>query len=194
VFFYSRAIFEKAGISPNHIETAVLLTGVTNVLCTFLCGVLVDKVGRKPLLVSTMSLMAVDLFLLTTFIRFSHVPLCSALALVCVLLFIVCFAIGLGPIPYIFVAESFKQNSRSAAMSICTFNNWFWNLVLILVFPIMLVQLSGYVFIAFNIIVIFTVVFVALTVSSDQMDAPKKPKGLGLGLGVLQIFCKFRIR
>ena len=79
-------------------------------------------------------------------------------------------------------------------MSICTFNNWFWNLVLILVFPIMLVQLSGYVFIAFNIIVIFTVVFVALTVSSDQMDAPKKPKGLGLGLGVLQIFCKFRKR
>lgn len=180
MFFYSRAIFDRAGVSPDLIEIFVLLTGVTNVLCTLLCGILVDKVGRKRILVTTMSLMAVDLFLLTTFIRFSHVQACGVLALFCILFFIVCFGVGLGPIPYIFVAESFDQNSRSAAMSICTFNNWLWNLVLILAFPILLNLLSGYVFVIFNVIVVVTVVFVFLSVSSTN-DSPH-----------LTIFSKFK--
>lgn len=174
VFFYSRAIFEKAGVLPDYIEVFVLLTGITNVLCTLACGMLVDRVGRKRLLVTTMSLMAVDLFLLTTFIRFSHNSICSLLALFCIFIFIVCFGIGLGPIPYIFVAESFKQNSRSSAMSICTFNNWFWNLVLILAFPILLKLLSGYVFVIFNAIVIATAIFVAFSIPETKGKTPEE--------------------
>lgn len=172
VFFYSRAIFDKAGVHPDYIEYFVMLTGLTNVFCTFVCGILVDNIGRKRLLVGSMSLMAVDLFLLTTFIRFSHVTICSVLALFCVVIFIVCFAIGLGPIPYIFVAESFRQNARSSAMSICTFNNWFWNLILVLLFPILLKLLSGYVFVIFTAFVIATIIFVVLAIPETKGKTP----------------------
>lgn len=174
VFFYSRAIFEKAGVQSNYIEYLVLLTGIINVLCTLACGMLVDKVGRKPLLIITLSFMAVDLFLLTIFIRLNHITEFSYLAVFCIVIFIVCFAIGLGPIPYIFVAESFTQNSRSSAMSICTFNNWFWNLILILLFPILLKLLSGYVFVVFNAIVIATVIFVAFSIPETKDKTPEE--------------------
>lgn len=65
-----------------------------------------------------------------------------------------------GPIPFIFVAEAFKQNSRSSAMSICVFVNWFSNLLLVLFFPVVLKMLNGYVFVVFIMVVLMTVSYI----------------------------------
>lgn len=154
VFFYSRSIMERAGVNPDYVQTGVLLTGLANALCTFCCMKLVDRLGRKPLLLGSMSLMALDLTFLTIFLRFSSYNICAVLALVCLVGFIITFAIGLGPIPFIFITETFKHNSRSSAMSICVFFNWFFNLFLILMFPLVLHLLSGYIFIIFIVTIV----------------------------------------
>jgi len=158
IFFYSSQIMLHAGISEDHlIQIGVLLTGLTNVLCTLICVLLVDRFGRKPLLVWSMSIIVLDLALIITFMKFKETRVCAILALVCIIVFIVCYAVGLGPIPFIFIAEAFKQNSRSSAMSICVFVNWFSNLLLVLFFPIVLETMEGLVFLVFIVVILMTV-------------------------------------
>jgi len=166
IYFYSISIMEKAGI--DFIENGVLLTGLNNVLFTLICVKLVDRLGRKPLLLSTMTIMVIDLIMLTIFLQFSENKICNGFSLACIIIFIQCFAAGLGPIPIIFVAESFKQNSRSSAMSICVFCNWFSNLFLVLLFPILIELLAGYVFVICTVVIALVTIFVATKIPETK--------------------------
>lgn len=65
VFFYSSDIFKDASISVDNIQYAILMTGVVNILATFVCIPLIERLGRKPLLVYPMAVMLVDFILLT---------------------------------------------------------------------------------------------------------------------------------
>ncbi len=66
----------------------------------------------------------------------------------------------IGPIPFIYVAECFRQDARSAALAICMFTNWVANLVLTLTFPYLAKLLSSYVFLVFTVIVAFAVIVI----------------------------------
>jgi len=162
IFFYLRTIIEKTEISSDttYIQIAVLLTGLTNVFCTFICFSLVDKIGRKPLLVTSMGVMIVDLCLLIVFIQLSEYQMCANIALFCIIIFIISYAVGLGPIPFIFVAEAFKQNARSSAMSLCVFTNWYSNLFLVLFFPLLIELMKGYVFGIFVLVVMAALLYI----------------------------------
>ena len=70
VFFYSSSIFKDAGIPSNYIQYAILSTGLVNFFATILCVPLIDKLGRKPLLVYPMVIMIVDFIALTVFLIF----------------------------------------------------------------------------------------------------------------------------
>ena len=70
VFFYSESIFKNAGIEQDFIQYAVLLTGIVNFLTTVLCTFLIDRLGRKPLLVFPMIVIIINFILLTTFLSF----------------------------------------------------------------------------------------------------------------------------
>ena len=76
------------------------------------------------------------------------------------MVFICCFAIGLGPIPFIYVAECFRQDARSTALAVCMLVNWFANTILTLTFPYLANLLKNNVFIVFTIIVAFAVVVI----------------------------------
>jgi hypothetical protein len=75
------------------------------------------------------------------------------LSVVCIFVFIICFAVGLGPIPFILAAEAFPQEARSSAASICVFTNWLSNLGISLLFPYLSDILNDYVFLVFSVIV-----------------------------------------
>ena len=70
IFFYSNGIFERATIQSEHIQYAIFATGVINVICTIVCVPLIDRLGRKPLLLVPMSFMVVNFILLTIFLYF----------------------------------------------------------------------------------------------------------------------------
>lgn len=84
----------------------------------------------------------------------------SYLSIVCIIVFIMCFAVGLGPIPFLYVAECFRQDARSAALAICMFTNWVANLVLTLTFPYLAQLLANYVFLVFTVIVGIAVIVI----------------------------------
>lgn len=76
------------------------------------------------------------------------------------MLFVVSFAIGLGPIPFIYTAECFRQNARSSAMALSTLMNWTAGLVLTLIFPFMLALIQQYVFCVFAGVIAFALIMI----------------------------------
>ena len=68
VLFYSSSIFAGAGIPEHDIQYAILSTGVVNVIATIVCAMLIDKLGRKPLLVGSMAIMLANFLFLTVFL------------------------------------------------------------------------------------------------------------------------------
>lgn len=158
IFFYSESIFKNAGILQHEIQYAVLLTGIINVIVTIAVIPLIDRLGRKPLLVFPMLIIIVDFIALTVFLVLQDKSkIFSYLSIACIILFIVCFAVGLGPIPFVYVAECFRQDARSSALAICMFTNWMANLALTLSFPYLAIYLKQYVFLVFTVIVAFAV-------------------------------------
>ncbi|RNA44261.1 solute carrier family facilitated glucose transporter member 3, partial [Brachionus plicatilis] len=106
-----------------------------------------------------MFLIVVDFVVLTVFLHLKG-SLFSSLSIVCIMVFIVCFAVGLGPIPFIYAAECFGQDARGAALAICMFTNWVANLLLTLLFPTMAKILGENVFLVFGVIVLLSLVVI----------------------------------
>jgi predicted MFS family arabinose efflux permease len=103
VFFYSEDIFRRAGIEDEHIQYAVFLTGFINVLATIVCVPLIDKLGRKPLLLFPMLVIIADFILMTVFLHLQTKGMIySYLSIVCIIIFIICFAVGLGNSSFFF--------------------------------------------------------------------------------------------
>lgn len=101
------------------------LVGVTNVVFTVVAVLLLDRVGRRSLLITgTVGMIAA---LATLGIYFTSTALqdhASYLALVALLVFIASFAIGLGPVFWLMISEIFPVGVRSASMSVSTVVNW----------------------------------------------------------------------
>lgn len=179
IFFYSYGIFKGAGIEDFNIQYAIFATGFINVLCTILVVPLIEKLGRKPLLVYPMGLMIVDFICLTFCLFFiknykdtdphnSMLTTLSFLSIVCIILFIMCFAVGLGPIPFIYATEVFKQEARGAALAACMTLNWIANLILTLSFEYLAKLLDEYVFLIFTVIVAIAVIIITKKVPETK--------------------------
>jgi hypothetical protein len=87
------------------------------------------------------------------------------LSIACIVIFIICFAVGLGPIPFIYTAECFRQHERSSAMAVCVTTNWLSALLLTLLFPLLETMLKKFVFIVFLIIVVLGVITIIIKVA-----------------------------
>lgn len=70
IFFYSNQIFATAGIEDSNIQYAIIMTGLINVLSTIIVVPLIDRLGRKPLLVYPMILIIIDFIVLTVLLVF----------------------------------------------------------------------------------------------------------------------------
>ena len=120
IIYYGPQIFALAGINSNqHAILASLLVSIVNMLATLVALVCVDRIGRKPLLYGGIGGMLASLLLLAfTFGRVSGVTHTTGLtAVICLMVYISCFAASMGPIAWILVGEVFplKLRSRGAA-------------------------------------------------------------------------------
>jgi SP family facilitated glucose transporter-like MFS transporter 1 len=139
------------------VQYAILGTGVINVLVTIFCIPLIDRVGRRPLLIIPIAVIIVDFAALIFFLAMKDAnKIFPYLSIACILLFIVCFAVGLGPIPFLYTAEVFPQNARSTAMAVTTLVNWLSGLLLTIIFPLLLPLINQYVFVVFGAVMAFT--------------------------------------
>jgi sugar porter (SP) family MFS transporter len=171
VIFYSGSIFSAAGgaISP---AIASLIIGVVQVIAT-LCGtMMVDRAGRRPLLLISSTVMSICLAGLATSYAMpteNRAAWLDWLPLLSVAIFIVVFSIGFGPIPWLMMGELFSPSSKSAASAITASLNWFLAFIVTKSFQNMLqIMGSTAAFGFFSAICMAGTIFVALVVPETK--------------------------
>jgi SP family galactose:H+ symporter-like MFS transporter len=144
VIYYAPVIVQSAGISSA--SGAILATagiGFVNVLMTLLAMRLIDRSGRKPLLLTGIAGMAVTLGLLGLVFRLSsHTGAMAWLAVLSMMAYVACFAISLGPIFWLLISEIYPLRIRNSAEGIAATFNWGSNLLITLTFLTLVEQLG----------------------------------------------------
>jgi len=143
VIYYAPTVFQSAGFASA--SAAILATtgvGVVNVLMTVVALLLLDRVGRRPLLLIGMAGMVISLAVLGTAFMFPHLPGLRWLAAGSLMLYVGSFAVGLGPVFWLLISEIYPVKIRGLAMSIATVANWGANLLVALTF-LTLIQIMG---------------------------------------------------
>jgi len=144
VIYYAPTIFEFAGItSASSAILATVAVGIVNVVMTVVAIALLDRVGRRPLLLIGLAGMIFSLGLLgTAFFLPSLLGLLGDMAAAGLMLYVASFAIGLGPVFWLLISEIYPLRVRGLAMSIASEANWGSNLIIALTF-LTLVQILG---------------------------------------------------
>jgi MFS family permease len=125
VIYYAPTILKLTGLSTSSAITQALSVGITNVIFTIVAVLILDRVGRRPLLIfgtigCVFALVALGIFFASSTLKHDF----SGLALICLIVYIGSFAIGLGPVFWLMISEIFPLKVRSAAMSVSTIANW----------------------------------------------------------------------
>ncbi|QLY34830.1 sugar porter family MFS transporter [Nocardia huaxiensis] len=128
VIYYAPTIMQHTGLDTSNAILYSLAIGVLNVVMTLVSIRLIDRWGRRPLLLTSLSGMAVALVILgATFVW--QVPAASVIALICLLAFIAFFAIGMGPVFWLLLAEIFPPAERGTGAAVSATSNWIANIV-----------------------------------------------------------------
>jgi SP family arabinose:H+ symporter-like MFS transporter len=142
IIYYAPEIFKSFAISDRSVAIlATLGIGIVNMLVTLLAIIYVDKIGRKKLLLFGFFGTCLSLFVLAVgSLHTGHFT--AILSMICLTGYIISFAISLGPIPYIIMAELFPSFVRGAGMGLSSMSNWGFNYLMILSFPILNAHIS----------------------------------------------------
>jgi sugar porter (SP) family MFS transporter len=137
VIYYAPTIFEMAGFgSASAAIGATVSVGAINVLFTVVSIYLIDRLGRKPLLYAGLAGMVLSLFALGLAFHFQQ-SLGGGLkwfTMGSLLVYIASFAISLGPIAWLLIAEVYPAHIRGVGMSVATLCNWLFNFIVALTF------------------------------------------------------------
>jgi SP family xylose:H+ symportor-like MFS transporter len=135
VLYYGPEIFAKMGY---HMDGAFLCTVVAcmvNFMATMIVVLIVDKVGRKPLLIFGGLIMGLSMLALGSLF---HSQQAGAFGLIALCAYLAGFAISFGPIVWIMMTEIFPAPIRGQAMSLAVASQWIANLVVSGTFPLLL--------------------------------------------------------
>lgn len=158
IFYYAPLIFEKTKMGGS-VLFQTMLTGIANLVFTLLAFPLIDKVGRKKLLLYGSFIMGLCMVILGCFFLFNKLENYFILALI--FIYIGGFACSWGAVLWVYVAEIFPNSIRGNATSVAVFGNWVSNTIVTLTFPIMLSHLGGaYTFFTYGIINLLLILFV----------------------------------
>lgn len=141
VFNYAQEIFTAAGYSVSGMLFNIVVTGVVNVIFTFVGMYTVDRLGRRSLmLLGTIGLSAIYIVLGAGY----YFRLEGMIMLILVVLGIACYAMTLAPVTWIVISEIFPTRIRAKGMAVSTFALWSASFVLTYTFPLLNSSLGAY--------------------------------------------------
>ncbi|KTD05917.1 D-xylose proton symporter [Legionella gratiana] len=137
IIYFAPEIFKNLGLNSTTGQIlATIGIGMVNLLVTIIAMLSVDKIGRRKLLLFGFSGMFVSLLALGVF-SLNQVVWLPYLSVACLILYIFSFAVSVGPIPHIAMAEIFPLHVRGAGMGLSAMSNWTFNTVVIFSFPLL---------------------------------------------------------
>jgi sugar porter (SP) family MFS transporter len=134
IIAYASSIMQRTGLGASNSILYSIGIGVINLVATVVSIRLVDRVGRRPLLLFSIAGAGVSLVLLGLTFVVSLGSSGSWLALICLIGYIGAFACGLGPIFWLLITEIFPPEGRAAGASVATATVWFSNFLVGLAF------------------------------------------------------------
>lgn len=141
IFNYAQEIFADAGYDLGEMLFNIVLTGVTNVVFTIVALYTVDRLGRKKLMLLGAGGLALIYAVLGT-CYYLHVT--GVFMIVLVMAAIACYAMTLGPVTWVLLAEIFPNRVRGLAVAICTFALWTGCFTLTYSFPLLNASLGSF--------------------------------------------------
>ncbi|KAL9148264.1 hypothetical protein ABFS82_12G030700 [Erythranthe guttata] len=133
VVYYSTSVFRSAGVTSDVAASA--LVGAANVFGTTIASSLMDKKGRKSLLLISFAGMAASMMLLSlTFNWTPLAPYSGTLAVLGTVLYVLSFSLGAGPVPALLLSEIFASRIRAKAVALSLGMHWISNFVIGLYF------------------------------------------------------------
>ena len=144
IFYYSNVLWQAVGFSPDDSAKYTVITSVINVATTLIAIALIDKIGRKPLLLIGSTGMALTLG--TMSIIFANAAVGAdgnpsldgapgIIALVAANLFVVAFGMSWGPVVWVLLGEMFPNRIRGAALGLAAAGQWAANWLITVTFP-----------------------------------------------------------
>jgi SP family sugar:H+ symporter-like MFS transporter len=143
IFYYSTTLWQAVGFDESDSFTISVITSVTNIVVTFVAIALVDRVGRRPLLLVGSAGMAVALATMAfAFANSAEVDGAVTLpgawgpiALVAANLFVVFFGFSWGPLVWVLLGEIFPNRFRARALGLAAAAQWVANFLITVTFP-----------------------------------------------------------
>ncbi|MDC9521146.1 sugar porter family MFS transporter [Pseudoalteromonas sp. Angola-31] len=151
VFYYGSELWQAAGFDESQSLFINVLAGTTNIVSTFIAIALVDKIGRKPLLLIGSIGMFISLSALTYIFGSAGLDEAGKLALsdnmgtfalIMANLFVVFFGLSWGPVVWVLLGEMFNNRIRGAALAVAASAQWIANFAITMTFPIMLANIG----------------------------------------------------
>jgi SP family sugar:H+ symporter-like MFS transporter len=143
IFYYSTTLWQAVGFDESQAFLVSTITSVTNVAVTFIAIALIDKVGRRPLLLIGSAGMTVSLGLMAVAFTQatgtgSDIALSGpwgVIALICANAFVVFFGASWGPLVWVLLGEMFPNRIRAAALGVAAAMQWVANFAITMTFP-----------------------------------------------------------
>ncbi|RLP60840.1 MFS transporter [Kocuria rhizophila] len=173
IFYYSNTLWESVGFKESDSFAISVATSVVNVLVTIVAIFLVDKVGRRPLLLVGSGGMAVTLAAMSFVFATAGKemvdgqltpvlgPVAGPVALVAANLFVVFFGVSWGPLMWVLLGEMFPNHIRGAALAVAGAVQWLANWAVTVSFPTMSNNSLG---LTYGIYAFFAVVSLVFTI------------------------------
>ncbi len=143
IFYYSNVLWEAVGFDESSSFTITVITSIVNIATTLIAIALIDKIGRKPLLLIGSAGMAITLA--TMAIIFGTATLVDGkpvlhgatgpIALIAANLFVVAFGMSWGPVVWVLLGEMFPNRIRAAALGLAAAGQWAANWLITVTFP-----------------------------------------------------------
>ncbi len=161
ILYYAPRIFELTGLSSAAAMFQPVIIGITNGLFTILGLIIIDKAGRKKLLIAGSVGMAICLGLIA---RAFYMENFAGYELLFLLVgYIMFFAFSTGAVIWVLISEVFPNNVRGQGQSLGSFTHWFFAAVITFLFPIVAGESetgSGHAFLFFSIMMIVQAIVV----------------------------------
>ncbi|MGH9327923.1 MAG: sugar porter family MFS transporter [Terriglobia bacterium] len=134
IFYYAQEIFSAAGYKVSDLLLNILITGATNLIFTFVAIALVDRCGRRLLMLIGAAGLAVTYILLGAgYAAHSHGPHMLLLVIAAVAI----YSMSLAPVTWVVISEIFPNRIRGLAMSISVMSLWIASFILTYTFPLL---------------------------------------------------------
>jgi SP family sugar:H+ symporter-like MFS transporter len=146
IFYYGATLWQLAGFTENDSLLINILSGAVSIAACFVTIAVIDRIGRKPLLLIGSAGMAASLLVMVY--AFSQggldaagnlvlSPALGTVAVVAANLYVIFFNVSWGPVMWLMLAEMFPNQIRGSALAVAGFFQWFANYLIAQTFPLM---------------------------------------------------------